>query len=406
MVVPAAIEIWPRARQRRPRWRRPEGVADAIGLAIGLAVCVGVATVTNARLGGAVQATVADSLSFTKAIEQAHQSVAVAARETPAPAATVPAPRVAAPSASPSAPPATPRIAALDARLSSEGSRNTISARTLFLERAMLVYRSNGPWGMGLEAAQPLAPHNTFVLFALAFGYVGWLIPLTLVALALFAAHDARDLPLAVAAIGTMATSHDILLTPSLFLPIALGIGGMIAGRTATGREPRVRRSIAFGALIGVILFALGCLVILLRSPSLTVERLSPGTITAYRGVYLVHLPMQTFPGVFVPAVGLGTESPATFLREDSQPLTRVVWRSGVNPATARGAFAIQDDLLIFAPADGGDPRTGGHVIELGLPHQVGPALAALLLVLAAWGAGVVALLGRRDARGVVNLRT
>lgn len=412
VAVPAAVEIWQRVRGRRPPWTRPEGVRPAVILAIGLVGWVALAMVTNQRFRPAVQATVAASLSSADALQQAQQSVAVVARDTPSASAngtggSTPVTGSVVPRESPAAPVAgalgqsdAARIAALDARLSGEGGRNTISARTLFLERALLVYRNNGFFGMGLEAAHPLVPHNTFVLFALAFGHLGWLIPLGVVALTLYAARDVRDLPLGVAVVGTMATSHDILLTPSLFLPIAIGIGGMLALQPASRGEPRVQRSIAFGAAAGVVLFVVGCLVIVGVSAPLTVEPLRPQAIVEYRRAYMAALPTQTFAGVFVPAGGTGPGETVTFLRDDSRPLTRVSWRPGVSPAVAAGEYAVHDDLLVFSPADRRDPRTSGHVLEVGLPRKVGPPFYALLTTLAAWCTGVILLFGRTSRLG------
>lgn len=423
-VLPAVVEIWQRVRKRRPLWASPEGVRPAAVLAVGIVACVSLAATTNRHFRRAVHETVVASVTVADALDEAHHSVAVVVQDAPrapaAPAGSGEAPLstagtialtsgampIAGAPKEPDAPLAAvvptradaSRIAALDARLLDEGLRNSMSARALFLERSLLAYRNNPFLGMGLELAHPLAPHNTFVLFALAFGHPGWLIPIAVVGLALYATRDARDLPVVIAVVGTMATSHDILLTPSLFLSIAIGIGGMIAREPVYGRDQRVHRSIAFGGAAGVILFALGCLVILLFAPALTVKRLSPAAIVGYRGAYLVHLPTQTFPGVFVTAVGTAPEDTATFLREDSRPLTHVNWKGGAYPPVALGEYAVRDDELVFAPADASDPRSSGHVVELGLPHKVGPPIYALLVTLAVWCSGVFLWLGRRGS--------
>jgi hypothetical protein len=406
IAVPAAVEIWRRARARRPLWIAFDGVRPAVFVAVGLVAWVGAATAINPRFRPVVHAVVSDSLEFADAIGAAHEFVAVAAQDaSPPPVAGSGVSSAAVGDGTPEAgarPPASDasRIAALDARLSDEGARNSISARTLFLERAMLEYRHNGFFGIGLEAAHPLVPHNTFVLFALAFGHLGWLIPLALVVLAFRAARDARDLPLSIALAGAMATSHDILLTPSLFLPIAIGIGGMIASGGNDGERQSVHRSVAFGASAAVGLFVLGCLVIVSVVPSSTVERLGPASIIEYRGAYLANVPRQTFPGVFVPAIGAGPEDTATFLRDSAGPLRRVRWNLGLRVPVAPGEFATHDDVVLFAPADGGDPRGGGHTLDLGLPHKVGAPFYALLATLAVWCAGVRLWLMRTNRAG------
>jgi hypothetical protein len=394
IVIPAAVEGWRRARARRPLRTALDGVRPAAFLAVALAAWVATATIVNPRFRPVVHAVVSDSLEFADAIGAAHEFVAVAAQDASAGSANVAGPDA---GVRPPAGADASRIAALDARLSDEGSRTSMSARALFLERALLEYRHSGFFGIGLEDAHPLAPHNTFLLFALAFGHPGWLIPLALVVLALYSGRDARDLPLPVAMLGTMATSHDILLTPSLFLPIAIGIGGMIASGT-NGRERQdVHRSIALGASAAAGLFVLGCLVIVSVVPSLTVERLSPASILRYGDAYLARVPRQTYPGMFVPAIGAGPEDTMTFLRENARPLARVRWNLATRRPVAPGEYASSNGFVLFALADGSDPRGRGHAIDLGLPHTVGVPFYALLATLAVWCASVLLWVGRTN---------
>src|SRR5262249_14450743 len=51
---------------------------------------------------------------------------------------------------------------------------DSISARVLFTKQAWLAYRGGPAFGVGLDRAHAYAPHNSFLLFALAFGPVGW----------------------------------------------------------------------------------------------------------------------------------------------------------------------------------------------------------------------------------------
>lgn len=442
--TPMAIVAWQRVRARRPLWQVPDGAGSAAFVAGLLAIWVGIGAMTNSRLVPVAQAAVYDSLAFTGALNQAHGAVArevsapapppaaaspaarpatsaavvtapprpapvPAARPAPVPAPAAPAPArgakpalvpaapVAVPRARPAAAPGTPeakRVEALTARLSDEGLRNSTSARTLFLERALLAYRNNGFFGMGLEAAHPLVPHNTFVLFALAFGHLGWLIPIALVAGAVYLARDARDLPIAIAAAGTMATSHDILLTPSLLLPLALGIGGMLAARPDTAApESGLLRPVAAGAIAACALFAAGCAAILLWTPSFSVERLAPSGMQPYRGAYLSYIPASTFPGLFVPLAGSVGDDHGAYLRDGSGTLTRVRFAASARPLVAAGEFAVADGQVFFMPSDGRDPRLGGPTMELGLPHAVGLPFYALLGALALWCAGLGAWL-------------
>lgn len=419
--IAAGAEIWWRARSTRRPHAPVEGVGAAAFLAIGMVAWVSTATITNHHLRRVVDAVVVDSVSFVDALDAAHDFVARTARDVPS--ASAAAVETAGSAAAATAALATPaaagrletdeaavldeadhaRIAALDERLSDEGVKNSISARFLFLERAMLAYRHNGFFGIGLEAAHPLVPHNTFLLFALAFGHPGWFIPLALVAVTFSSVRDPRDLPLPVAMVGLMTVSHDILLTPSLFLPIAIGIGGMMASHPARDDSRRGHRSVAVGSVAAVALFVIGCCVILRSVPSLTIERISPAAILEYRGAYLVNVPAQTFPGLFVTAIGAAAEDTSTVLREGSRPLRRVAWDSSAYPAVGPGEYAIQEGMLVFAASDAGDPRTGRQVIEFEFAHTIGWPLYALLLTLAAWCAAVLASLGRRNAARTVT---
>ncbi|AZO25009.1 hypothetical protein EJ070_33025 [Mesorhizobium sp. M1E.F.Ca.ET.045.02.1.1] len=159
------------------------------------------------------------------------------------------------------------RIQAISERLRDEGKRNSISARALFLERSLLAYRAGGFFGRGLEEAHPFVPHNSFVLFAIAFGHIGWLVPLGLLGFAFCFMRDAEDLPLGIALAGVMLTSHDVLLTPSLFVPVAIGIGGMLAARITPSQSKRAQSSFSFGVVGGVVLFVIGYIAALLFLP-------------------------------------------------------------------------------------------------------------------------------------------
>lgn len=400
--VPMGVGIWQRARTRRPLWQVPEGIGTAAFIAALLCVWLAIGAVTNSRLVPVAQAAVSDSLGFTGALSQAHDAVdrqvsgqtpdAADAAPVSAPAAPVSAPAGAAPPATSPVradaqeSPDSKRVAALTTRLSDEGHRNSTSARTLFLERALLAYRDATFFGRGLESAHPLVPHNTFVLFALAFGHLGWLIPLVLVGGALLLARDARDLPVAIVAAGTMATSHDILLTPSLFLPLAIGIGGMLAARPDDPVTPApLLRPTIFGAIAATALFAAGCVAILGWTSSFTIERLAPTGMEPYRGAYFAYLPPSVFPGLFVPDAEFDSITGGVTLRDGATPFKRVRWNPAARPLVAPGEFAVTDGKVFFLLADRRDPRTGGAPIELGLPHAVGVPFYALLGALALW---------------------
>jgi hypothetical protein len=120
-------------------------------------------------------------------------------------------------------------------RAENESRINSISARVLFMERAWLAYRDGPPFGIGLDGAHAFAPHNSFLLFALAFGPVGWIIPLAFISLIW------RNAALALAVFAASMVSHDIFFMPSLLAPIAFSL----AHRNFRNRVPSEPNDIA-----------------------------------------------------------------------------------------------------------------------------------------------------------------
>lgn len=153
-------------------------------------------------------------------------------------------------------------IAEIGRRAENEGDINSISARGLLMERAFLAYRTGPLLGQGLAAAHALHPHNTFLLFAVAFGDLGWLVPLAFVGLTLYWARGIRQLPLFLATLTVMATSHDILLTPGLLAPIVFGVAGLNALRYRVDDAASALPLLRCTALAAPILFALGSIFI------------------------------------------------------------------------------------------------------------------------------------------------
>lgn len=406
VAVPVAVRVWQRYRLGRQFLIDPSGWARALAVAFVLLGAIGVALTTNAYFRVAIGGSLAGALSVGRAIDEAKEAVDTLADRPPSAADASPSASVVPPTTTPetrsanppadAAPSAAPsdatassdaKMQALGERLTDEGKRNSISARALFLERGLLAYREGGFFGRGLEEAQALAPHNTFVLFAIAFGHLGWLIPIGLVGFAFLFARDARDLPLGIAVVGVMLTSHDILLTPSLFLPVALGIGGMLAARKGTAQEKRATWSSAYGAVAGATLFATGCIAILSLAPSVVVERLQTDTMLTARGGYQILLSPPQYPGLFQ-FNDLSANPPlqAPWLREERTSLRRVDWSPHAWPAVRQGEYTFrQRDTVLFAATDSSDPRQNGRTYEVAVPLSVSTLCFILLGTIIAW---------------------
>ncbi|MDX8513976.1 hypothetical protein [Mesorhizobium captivum] len=442
VAVPIVVRVWHQFRSGR-RFRvdtNDWGRALAVAFALLGAICIALATNTYFRV--AIGDSFAGVLSISRALDEASEAVDTSQDQSPPAAATTPSPAgasqptleasssagTAPPAAKPETTSATPKVdtpaeavapspppsdarpssavsqstnlakmRALGERLTDEGKRNSISARALFLERGLIAYREGGFFGRGLEEAQALAPHNTFVLFAIAFGHLGWLIPIGLVGFAFCFGRNADDLALGVAVVGVMLTSHDFLLTPSLFLPVALGIGGMLAERRASALklspagkgEPR---SFALGTAAGVAAFAAGCTAILLVTPPLAAGRLQNETMFAARGGYETLLPPPQFPGLFqfdnlsgIPPLQ------ASYLREDGISLQRVDWSAHAWPAVRKGEYTFRRrDSVLFSATDSSDPRKNGRTYEVAVPLSVSPLCFLLLGTIIAWSIATV----------------
>jgi O-Antigen ligase len=121
-------------------------------------------------------------------------------------------------------------IDAISRRTETEGDVNSVSARWLLMERAWLSYQQEPLFGLGFAAAHALQPHNSILLFMLALGSIGILVPLAFVGLTTtplyFNGWASCALPMATFTI--IMISHDILLTPGLLAPVAFGLAASI----------------------------------------------------------------------------------------------------------------------------------------------------------------------------------
>jgi hypothetical protein len=149
-------------------------------------------------------------------------------------------------------------IREISRRAETEGDINSISARGLLMERAFLSYQSGPFFGQGLATAYALQPHNTFLLFAVAFGYLGWLVPIAFLGLTVYWVRSIQQLTLFLATSTVMATSHDVLLTPGLLAPIVFGVAGLHSLRYSASDASYSLSATKYSAVAAPILFALG----------------------------------------------------------------------------------------------------------------------------------------------------
>ena len=151
-------------------------------------------------------------------------------------------------------------LAQIARRAHAEGKRNSLAARGLFFEAAVLAYRTGPPFGRGLAAAHALSPHNSFLMFAIAFGHLGWLIPISFLVLCAWWVRSIKQAPIFLATSAVLMTSHDLLLVPGLLLPIILGMAALSARLAPEEDHPCGAAAIKYGVLAAPVLFALGWL--------------------------------------------------------------------------------------------------------------------------------------------------
>lgn len=188
----------------------------------------------------------------------------------------------------------TARIKELGAAAVSAGRENSVSARALLFERSMLAYQTGPAFGRGLQEAHSLDPHNTYLLFLVAFGSVGALIPLGFSAFVFYLGWKTRRLPLSLAMSATMLFSHDVLLAPSLLVPIALGIAQLLEVPRAgvqRGQSVAVGRAMGTVAAGTFVAISIGCVAMYVKTNRIVLKQLDSRDIAHGSGYsYSVQL--------------------------------------------------------------------------------------------------------------------
>jgi hypothetical protein len=183
------------------RYLRPMKAAGPLAFTVLLAAWIGAAWTVNPQFMTATRNSISNITNALPSLERAELAISSSQHQQAV------APKK----------PNEARIQAISKRAETEGDRNSLSARFLLLQRAWLLYEQK-PWqGYGLDFAHKTAPHNAFLFFALAFGMIGWLIPLS------FLWIVRNNLPLAACTVFAFATSHDFLV-PALVVSIGLSI--------------------------------------------------------------------------------------------------------------------------------------------------------------------------------------
>lgn len=142
------------------------------------------------------------------------------------------------------------------------GMENSVVARQELMLAALRAFLSGPFLGVGLTASHELAPHNMFLLLAVAFGFPGAVAGI-LVPVFLLAISGSRRPAFPVSVAGAMMVSHDLLM-PALVTPIALGCACCFAkNQKLNSFYPNFRTRYAASASTAIgLFFVASCAVI------------------------------------------------------------------------------------------------------------------------------------------------
>ena len=100
--------------------------------------------------------------------------------------------------------------------------KNSGRSRIWLLGTALAMYKTNPLWGSGMDKAWALTPHNEYLLLAVAYGAIGWLI-LPLLALTVFLCGDRRiSLSIGVILLVAGLISHNLMVDRMVLVSLAL----------------------------------------------------------------------------------------------------------------------------------------------------------------------------------------
>ncbi len=391
--------IWRAGLAALPSMLR-HGVARAVSVAFAVFVCLTVALWANDRFSVAVGSAFAGTENAVAAFRRATKSV----QEAVAPLFP---PQSDEQSMARLSNEERARIVAhtsemLGIAAEAEGQVNSASARALLFQRSFLAYQAGPIWGRGLKEAHELAPHNSYLLFAVAFGHLGWLVPLGLIALTLRGAWRSGRFQLGAALAGSLLMSHDVVLFPAMLIPIALGIANAAGPprRSIERAGDRSRTAVALVAVGAAIMLMVGLFAIHWRSGEAMRVRFDAASFRFnVNHSYIAQIPRPDFLG-FVRVAGASSsaehDSGRLVLSENGAALSDRTDDISSESMIGKGRYVILNRrALLFSSSDNSDPRSNGRSYTAVVPLEVHPLLFLLLGATAVWSMAVVRRWGR-----------
>ena len=280
------------------------------------------------------------------------------------------------------------QIEAIGAAADEQGESNSVAARGLLFQRSLLSYRSGPASGQGLEVAHELHPHNTYLMFAVALGHAGWLVPLGFIALTFYGVGGRKHFQLGMATVALMATSHDILLVPGLLVPIALGIASYTERHQFAG-SPRMASALKYVAIAGLVSFLIGFTTVVLRFDGPIATHLDARLFAPDSNFsYLAPMPRPPFAGLL--RSGDFDSDGRMLLRENGILLSDRPASYKEVSTSGEGRYSMwRGHTLVFSASDNSDPRSNGRDYEIEAPFSVHPLSFLVLASLLIWCIGL-----------------
>lgn len=283
------------------------------------------------------------------------------------------------------------------------GRTNSISARAILFERSFIAFQTGPVLGRGLDVAHQLAPHNTFLLFLVAFGIPGLLIPLGIIAAIVLTTGAVERFQFAAAIGGVMMVSHDILLMPAFLVPLAIGMAALFLRQEAL--EPKFAvfpfRTVAAATVLAI---TLGSIALAMSNPGYREWTLASRNVyPSYGHGFAVEIASYPFKGLMRSGIkdSRSGNTQKVVMFEDGEELSNAPSLPSKVTREGLGNYAFWDRaMLLFSSSDNTDPTRNGRAYAVRAPVTVHPLMFLLIGATLIWSIAVFRAFRHAPAKG------
>lgn len=270
----------------------------------------------------------------------------------------------------------------------SAGKDNSVLARSILLHRSLIAYETGPRLGIGLERAYALQPHNTYLLFMVAFGTAGIIIPLSILASLFYIGWKAQRLSFPLAFSSVMLFTHDAPFSMGLLLPAALWSASILKREPQSLDEAKLaKNSMSAAALLissAIIIFTLN---IVLKFERTYITRMNPDEIFIHPdGSYWTEVKHPSkVPGLMRlsgDADYLGPTGQRPGLYENGSLVFS--WDCQQQSDNVKCGMYSRNHIKFSLP-DGTDPRYNGRNYDLIFKTEAHPLIFVILSLIIVW---------------------